>query len=74
MNEHMNELGKGENTTLLPTTASPPSSSFILFSLFYFLMWTILKIFIDCATILLMCYGIGLFFFLVFLASKHVGS
>lgn len=34
MNEHINELGKGENTVLLlPTTASPPCSSFMLFSL-----------------------------------------
>lgn len=74
MNEHINELGKGENTALLPTTASPPSSSFMLFSLFYFLMWTIFRIFIDCTIILLMCYGIGLFLFLVFWASKHVGS
>ena len=31
-------------------------------------MWTILKIFIELVTILLLCYG------LVFLATKHVGS
>ena len=33
-----------------------------------FSMWTILKIFIELVTILLLCYG------LVFLATKHVGS
>ena len=38
------------------------------FFLDFFLMWTILKVFIEFATILL------LFYVLVFLAARHVGS
>ena len=35
---------------------------------FFFLMWTILKVFIEFVTMLLLFYGLG------FLAARHVGA
>ena len=44
------------------------STSLFLIKKIFFLMWTIFKVFIETVTILL------LFYVLVFLAKRHVGS
>ena len=51
---------------------SCPSCTFLFLKIFS--MWTILKVFIESITILLLFYALAIFFLFFFLAVRHVGS
>ena len=56
------------STTVAELESKPALKMIFFFKIFFFLMWTIFKVFTEFVTILLLFYVFG------FLAVRHVGS